>query len=616
MEEIARFLQDQPPFNLLSFEAIIDIAPVTITKYVPEGQVIIASGDPPPTYLSIIRQGSVEMLYTDEYGAVRLRDMLGEGEIFGHHALIHGTPAVATVRSHEETLLYRLPAAAFQQLRQQSEDFDRFFHTPRRTLESLNVQHDSPSVMIIFQMRLGDIIRQAALKVKPTTTIHEAAQAMKAQNLTCVIVEDQPPGILTDRDLRNRVLSPNLSNLTPVSDVMTAPLLTLPAESLVFEGLMTMLERNVRHLPVTRDSEIIGVITDTDILRQQSTSPLILPYHLYRASTIEDFRRYNERVTTLVGSLLAAGTQIQDISRIVSAAHDALRIRFLRDAEAALGPPPCPYAWLLLGSEGRLEQIVRSDQDNALIYADEATAKDEEYFRQLAEYVVDKLIQSGFPPCPGNIMATNPRWRRPLRDWVNYFEDWIYRPDEEALLDAAIFFDYRCVYGKLDAEQVLRPIMFEGGRHHVFRNRLIQTALRSNPPIGFFRQFVLERVGDRRDIIDLKLRGTALFVDLGRIFALEAGCAATNTITRLQLSTADGHLSESGAQSLIAGFELVSRLRTAHQYEQLRHGETPDNQVSLSALSAWERRELKEALVTVGDMQQSIAASLGAARVV
>lgn len=261
----------------------------------------------------------------------------------------------------------------------------------------------------------------------------------------------------------------------------------------------------------------------------------------------------------------------------------------------------------MLGSEGRYEQTLSTDQDNALVYADDAPPEAPAYFAALAERVVGQLVACGFPRCPGNIMATNPQWCQPLSVWKDYFERWIVMPDEDALLQVTIFFDYRNVYGTLNADALLRPIILSARNRRVFLARLAHTALHQSPPLGFFRQIVPERDSGARDLVDLKLRGTALIVDLARLFAIEAGCTATNTLARLRLSTSGSGLSENGAEELSAAFELISLLRLRHQYQQLQRHEPPSNLVPFTDLSTLEQRELKEAFHTVARLQRSIA---------
>jgi CBS domain-containing protein len=449
------------------------------------------------------------------------------------------------------------------------------------------------------------MVHRNLVSARPDATVREVAQAMHEHHVSSVVIESDPPGIITDRDLRNRVLAAGLRDTTLATEVMTSPVLTLPIDSLVFEALITMLERDIHHMPITDENCIVGMITNTDILRQQSKSPLFLPRQLQRARTLRDLRVYSEMVTATVGNLLEAGARVSDIGRVVAVAHDALTVRLLRDAETNLGPPPCPYAWLVLGSEGRYEQTLRTDQDNALVYANDAPAEAAAYFEALAEQVVEKLVECGFPHCPGNIMAINPRWRQPLDAWKDYFEQWIHTPKEEALLRVSIFFDYRRVHGTLDVESVLRPVIQSGSENKVFLGRLARVALRQHAPVSFFRQLVLERSGESRDLIDLKVRGTALIVDIARLFSLEARCSHTSTTARLQNCFEKSSLSKSGAEELLAAFELISLLRLRYQYQQIQAGETPANQVPVSWLSVLERRELKEALWAVARIQRS-----------
>jgi CBS domain-containing protein len=209
-------------------------------------------------------------------------------------------------------------------------------------------------------------------------------------------------------------------------------------------------------------------------------------------------------------------------------------------------------------------------------------------------------------------MATNLKWRQPLHVWKRYFEDWIHLPDEQALMRASIFFDYRQIAGTLDIEKELRPIIHESAKNGNFLRRLAKNALRQKPPIsGWFRNFVVDHDAEKRSVLNLKERGTALIVDLARLYAIEAGCVATNTLSRLHLAMPRSSLSEKGADELAVAFEHISLLRLRHQYAQMEQGETPDNLIPISQLSALERKELKEAFRAIENIQQGAAASFG-----
>jgi CBS domain-containing protein len=616
MEEIVRFLLEHPPFSQLPLLQIQRIAGAIQIEYFGQGVQILVQGGKPAAFLYIVRRGSVDLL-RERDGVVELTDTMSEGECFGYVSLIQGKPPISTVRAREATLCYLLPAALFHQLRRDYPSFAQFFaRSITERLEQALQQRHATAAPELFQTRLQDLITEPLVVVPPNTTILEAARRMRDAQASALIV-DLPPygmldagsGIVTDSDLRNRVVAEGLDYSTPIAHVMSAPAITVPADSLVFEGLLKMIEHGVRHLALSRDGQIIGIVNYRDFLRLQSNNPLLMPQRLALAHSEADLRAYTEQVTATVGGLLDAGARVSDIGRAVAAAHDALLVHIIRDAEAALGPPPCPYAWLVLGSEGRYEQTLRTDQDNALIYADNAPEEAEAYFTALAERVVEQLVRCGFPRCPGNVMATNPQWRQPRAVWQNYFRQWISVPDEEALFRTAIFFDLRSVYGTLDIEASLRPIILRARDNRVFLGRLARAALRQTAPINFFRQLVLERRGDQRGLIDLKYRGTAMIVDLARLFALEAGVPDTNTIARLRKAANHSSLGETSAEELIAAFELIGLLRLRWQYQQLRQGLEPGNQVEVDKLTPLERRELKEALRAVAVVQRAVAAT-------
>lgn len=607
LETIIRFLHQYPPFNQLPLIQVEQAAHVAECRYFAAGENILVQGGNLNQYLYMIRQGSVELLREDGQG-IYVFQTLGVGEFFGHPSLIRERPPIATVRACTDTWVYRLPASIFHQLRREYPAFARFFTDSAIERLSHRLQTQYANVdPVLFQLRLRDLVRRSLITVRPDATVRQAAQIMREHDVSSLVVTSTPPGIITDRDLRNRVLATGLKDSTPVADVMSSPALTLPADSLVLEGLLIMLENDIHQMPISENDQIIGLVTRTDIMRRRSQNPLFLPHQLARAQGIDQLRAYTDQITETVGTLLETGARVSDIGRIVSISHDALLARLLQDAESQLGPPPCAYDWFVLGSEGRYEQTLHTDQDNALVYADHAPPDADTYFAALAEQVVERLVACGFPRCPGNVMATNPEWRQPLSVWQNYFERWIHMPDEEALLQVTIFFDFRRVYGTLDAETALRPILLQAREQRIFLARLARTALQQTAPLGFFRQIVTERDPSGRETLNLKQRGTALIVDLARLFALEAGCAATNTLARLRMSTPASQLSTTGLEELTAAFELLSLLRLRHQYQQIQRGQTPDNHILYGQLSALEQRDLKEAFQAIARVQRSIA---------
>ncbi len=607
LDEIARFLSETPPFSLLPEAQLRDVARVMQIEYFPADHNVLIRNGAPSQFLYVIRRGSVDLLHEHD-GQRTVLDTLDSGDVFGESSMIYEQPPFATIRTREELLAYLLPAAEFHRLRQTNLAFRHYFTASK--IERLNLalqthlQQDATTDL--FQLRLRDVVRHEIVTVPATATIREAASMMSQHNVSSLIVTSEPPGIVSDRDLRNRVVARGLPYDTPITEIMTSPVMSLPDDSLLFEALSLMLERRIHHMPVTVNGTIQGMVTDTDILRQQSNNPMLLPRQLERAHSTGDLRNYTDQVEAAAIHLLKSGSRVREIGRVVALGHDALLRHLLQQAEAKLGTPPCAYAWIVVGSEGRYEQTLRTDQDNGLIYADNGPPDADAYFAALAQEVVEQLVQCGFPLCPGNIMATNPQWRKPLATWRSYFSSWINSPSEEALLQAAIFFDLRKVYGSLEIEPTLRPVIEAARQQQIFLGRLARTSLRQTPPLGFFRNFLVERDGSERDLVDLKERGTALVVELARVYALAAGVPATNTFARLEMAATAGSISTTLAEELAAAYEIICVLRLEHQVRLHEQGEPITNRIPISRLTRLQQRDLKEAFKTIGKAQQAV----------
>jgi CBS domain-containing protein len=367
---------------------------------------------------------------------------------------------------------------------------------------------------------------------------------------------------------------------------------------LIYEALLFMLQENIHHLPLTRQGQIVGVITDTDLLRQRTKSPLYLHKQIERLSGQDSLAQYALNVAGMVRALFEGGLDVAQIGRIVAGMNDALLNRLVSLAQEELGPPPVPYAWIVFGSEGRQEQTLLTDQDNALIYSQDNPAV-QLYFERLADRVIRGLTQAGFPPCPGGYMAT--RWQRPLSEWARLFKGWVYTPEPQALLETAIFFDFRPVCGDLSLEP-LEEIFLKAGKKGLFLAHLARAALEFQPPLGFFRRIRAEEGG-----VDLKKGGIAPIVGLARLYGLEVGVKARSTLARLAGAGQAGTLSQEGADLLAEAFRFILYLRLREQLRAYRAGETPTNRVRLEQLSAVERRHLKEAFLAIREAQELTA---------
>ena len=446
------------------------------------------------------------------------------------------------------------------------------------------------------------LVKRPPVFVEPVATVAQAARTMQEALIGSVLVADDPPGIVTDRDLRGRVLAAGLGPETPVRQVMTRPLKTLDSDAPVFMALQLMLEEHIHHLALVEEGKIIGVISSTDLLRHEATGAFYLRRTLDSVENPTALAHYSREVAGMVQTLFRGGLGAVQIGQIVSSLNDALVKRLVSLAEQALGTPPTDFAWIVFGSEGRLEQTLLTDQDNALIYGEESEAA-RAYFKLLGERVVNGLIQVGFPPCAGDFMAT--RWCKPLEQWRRLFAGWVRTPEPQALLEAAIFFDFRPVAGSLSLAP-LEDILAAAETEKLFIAQAAQEALRWGPPLGFFN-----RIRSDHGMVDLKKGGIGPIVNLARVAALAAGSRERSTLERLAVAGKSGGILKSEDTAVLAEtFQFLLHLRLRQQLAALQTNQPIDHKVRLDALSALEHRHLKEAFVTIQQVQDDVRASL------
>jgi CBS domain-containing protein len=394
---------------------------------------------------------------------------------------------------------------------------------------------------------------------------------------------------------------------------MTTEPVTAGPDDLAMELILQMTSRNIHHMPVVdghRGTTPLGMLTSTDLMRLERANPIHLVSDITKTKNLDELITLSQRLPRIVEQLVHEDATADGIGRIVTAVGDAIEQRLIHLAELALGPSPTAYAWIVLGSQARLEQGPGSDQDNALILSDDATPEHAPWFEALARFVVDGLVACGYPPCPGNVMATNPQWRQPLREWKRMFAQWVDEPVPDAILRSAIFFDMRPIHGDLAlVEDLQRQILSSAPRSSRFLAHLAKNAAANEPPLGFFRGLVLERAGEHKDSLDLKRGGFHAIVEIARVQALSRGLPQVNTLSRITAAAGAGAFSAETAADLHDAFEFIRYTRLVHQAKQIRSGQQPDNFVSSSELSSFEKRHLRDAFQIVRTAQQTILQS-------
>lgn len=586
------FLLAFEPFSRLSPARREALGRSLEISYSPAGSQIITRGGERSGTLWVVRKGAVRL---EADG--RPVDVLSEGEVFGFPSLLSGGPPQFDVIALEDSLFYRIPEPVFHELLEEPGFGEFFYQSLARRLRGA-LEREPAIAAADLSTPIERLATRAPVAVDAGRTVGEVARIMRDERVSSVLVRGMPMGIVTDSDLRTRVLAEGRGPDTPVSKVMSAPLKTFPADAPVFEALLHVLEQRIHHLALIRNGSVIGVVTHADILRHQVKSPAALLKRVDRATDPADWAGYADEVAGTVESLLWGGLEPADIGHVVASLNDSLVQNVLRWAEVKSGPPPCPYAWIVHGSEGRREQALITDQDNALVFAED-TSEARDYFRRFAEVVIEALTKASFPPCPGGFMAT--KWNYTLDEWDELFRGWTTSPEPEALMEVANFFDFRSIHGRLDLER-LHARIAEGGSSSVFLAHLTRAGLGMRPPIGLFH-----RIKEEDEGIDLKAGGIVPTVSLARVYALEARSRARSTLDRLEAARRAGVVSETGAETLAEGFRFLFRLRLESQMSARRKREEPTNRVRLDDLSPLERRHLKETFLHIREMQESVS---------
>ena len=607
--EIRDFLASYHPFALLP-AGVLDRLPKKLkVRYFRRG-VAFPPKDPDQPYLYILRRGAVELCNPSG----DLVSKLAEGDLCAMDCQVAELGLKFTGTTVEDTLCYLLPCAELTHLRDEYPDFAAFFdHSQRdRLRKALNlVQTDQiTSGGNLLTVNIRDFVAgRSVISAPPEASIREAARLMTEFRVSSLFIMDgeRLAGLVTDRDLRSRCIAAGLSFEEPVSRIMTANLHTITSGTLAFHALITMTRLNVHHLPVLEDGKVIGMLSTSDLVRFQSSNSVYMVGDIRKARDLDALVALSGKVTDLQVHLVKSGATTDQVGQAVSAVSDAITTRLLEMAEAELGPPPVPYAWMTAGSQARREQSSHSDQDNALLIADHMRPEDDAYFAALARFVNDGLNACGYVYCPGEVMASNPKWRQPLRIWRKYFNTWIEKPEPLALMHSSIFFDMRPIHDPDGMFEELQEYILDLCRaNRIFIAYMVANALKHRPPLGFFRNFVLISGGEHDHTLDIKHRGIVPIIDLARVYALSTGQPAVNTLERLQQAAKSKAVSQEGADNLIDAFEFIGALRLRHQAEQLRQGRQADNYLSPDSLSRLERGHLKDAFAMINSLQDTL----------
>ncbi len=611
------FLRHHMPWSRMREDTLRAAVPKMRAASYAKDTTILSSRSGPVADLHIIQRGLVgSRPNTTQADPDRT---LGPGELFPVGALSAGGATTRIFHAMQDTACLLLPREDFLALRQDSPEFERYCtqtitETLKQSLESLYGQYSQRAAEQQSLTRtVGELLRNPAVACPGVQPLSEAARRMADAKVRTIVVLDErdaPVGMFTLVDLLRRVVLAERPLSTPLAQVMSAPVVTLPATATAYEALNLMAERGIRQIVVVDNGRLRGVINERDLFALQRVSMRQVIEELHAAESIDRLREAAGDIRSFTQNLLAQGVAAEPLTRTIASLNDALSRRAIEIVLASHDLSGIGWCWLALGSEGRGEQTFATDQDNAILFAadDGGEGPRRERLLAFARDANAALDALGFPLCPGNVMASNPELCLSLPEWKAKFLEWLRRPTPEALLNANIMFDFRVLYGDATLADALREWLFGYTQANaVFLRLMVQNALEVEPPVGLIRAFSVDDVPEAKGTIDLKVRGTRLFVDCARVFALAHGIAETGTADRLRIAGTRLKVEPRHVDATIEAFHFLQLLRLRQQDQPGTSG--GPNRIDPYALNEVAQRMLKEAFRQAKQLQERLRLS-------
>jgi CBS domain-containing protein len=589
-----KFLSRVPPFKSLTGDELREVAGTVRERAVAAGEAILVEGGPPGEELFIVRLGTLELIHKDAYVAI-----VPAGEVLGHPTLLTGLAPEFTVRAREDSLLYCLPRAAAMKLLTHPAGVTWMAANAReRLLQAAGTMRALPDVRTL---PVTSVVRSKPLFCDPGTPVQEAAKIMIAEKRSAILVRGPGgqgiQGIVTDVDMRNKVVVGHVSRHAPVTEIMSAPVHTIGAEVLAPEASIAMMASGVNHMPVLdADGDVVGILSASSLMTLESRSPFALRREIMAARTEEDVVKAAADIPQLFLDLMTAHMDAPSVTRVLTVLHDTLTARFLELAVERLGEPPVPFAWLAFGSAARSELTVASDQDNGLAYEDTDDPRVPDYFRDLARAVNAGIESCGLPADPHGVLARRAEWRMSLSRWRAVFEDCLDGKDLDRLARASVAFDYRQIAGELYVDKVLTDVLRQVPEHKGFLRGLVKLGTKVRPPLSFR--------GKLEGSIDIKKNGLVPIQNLARYYAFASGITVPSTLERLiAVRDVQGEDVES-ERVLREAFVAMQHLQLRHHANRMRNGRPVDNIIETWTLPPLTRASLQEALREVVNAQK------------
>lgn len=595
-KQVEDFLNTSAPFDVLDKEQKLELVKHTELVYLTADNV----GDlqKGKSSLFLIQNGQFSVQDSD----APLRH-LSEGDYFGYTNIMEKRNFSLSISVDSPGLVYCFEASAVTPLFELPA-IRNFFDGLRNNALQNHAISDSNSMWLY--KGLEDVINKSPVSVDVETSITVAAQIMTNQKVSSLLVtrEDKLIGIITDRDLRSRVVAASLDIHLPVSHIMTPNPAQIMGNRTLFDALALMTERNIHHLPVIDQQTLVplGMVTASDIIRHQRGNVLFIIGELSKAENLYELTRLSWQLPHYFSAHAKKAGDYDIAGKILSQATDIMTRKLIGFFQQANGKAPMMFAWLVYGSQAREDQTMGSDQDNGLLLAERPSKTQAEYFAKMADYVCNGLAKCGIKLCDGNIMASNPKLRLSLEEAIEEAKRWVKAPTKDAIMHFNIFLDVRCAAGDISLFKQLQrqraPLM----KQNMFLAALTRNSNEISVPLSMFQKFIYEKGRKEKDVIDLKTRAVALINNIARIYALADGVTLPNTLARLDALSENSQLSKRDATNLRDIWLFLNRLRWRHQLEN----KVTDNRVSVSSLSSIEKHQLKAAFKAIERTNQAM----------
>ena len=621
---VADFLSNFPPFSLIKEDELLEISEESKVLYFDKGQYIFRKSEEVHDHFYIVHKGAIDLEKFDDHQETETIDKCDEGDVFGLRPLFAKENYQINAITSEESILYAIPINKFKPLAAANIDVSDFliesFASNSRNPYAIEnkgqlfeandklYQNDSH-----YELQPVPIVKKI-VTVSPDTSIRKAAQLMSQKKVGSVIVveNENPLGIVTDGDFRKLIATGEVSIGQHISEIMTSPVICYSKNITIAQAQLTMMKHKINHICITKDgtpnSKVKGIVSEHDIVLSQGNNPAVLMKAIKRSNSTKNLKRIRNKIMLLLEGYLKNNIPLTHISNVMFELNDATIKRVIERCLLKMGdPPPVDFAWMSLGSQGRKEQLLHTDQDNAIVFANVPSEDLEEvraYFLKLASRVTKRLNIIGYKFCPAEMMARNPKYCLSLDEWKAQFTDWIAEPGMDEILLCQIFFDYDISYGNVRLTNSLSDHIYETLKaNRVFLNRLAANALRNPSPLGFFRQFLVEQDGKHKDQFDIKKRGLLPLTDAARLLILDNGVKnISNTASRFekmaQLDPTNKELYLACAYSTKALLKYRTRQGLLHKDD--------GRYIKLESLTKEDKLKLKRCFKTIKEIQDLI----------